>query len=83
MSRLPALYCPACRAFREVGDWHERRDLLVVSHYNTIRCLLGRALELPEQVVLSLRVPNAVPIFLRHGSRFELIEGIAIPHGSA
>jgi broad specificity phosphatase PhoE len=54
-------------------------DLLIVSHYNTIRCILGRALLLPEEAVLALRIPNAVPIVLRRGERFELLEGMTIP----
>ena len=31
MSGLPALYCRTCQAFREVGDWREERDVLVVA----------------------------------------------------
>ncbi|HEX5102370.1 MAG TPA: histidine phosphatase family protein [Pirellulaceae bacterium] len=54
-------------------------DLLIVSHYNTIRCLLGRLLALSEQAVLDLRVPNAVPIVIRHGSRWELVDGLELP----
>jgi broad specificity phosphatase PhoE len=54
-------------------------DLLIVSHYNTIRCVLGRALLLTEEAVLGLRIPNAVPIVLRRGERFELLEGMTIP----
>lgn len=53
-------------------------DLLIVSHYNTIRCILGRALALSEEAVLNLRVPNAVPIVLRRRERLELVEGLAI-----
>ena len=53
-------------------------DLLIVSHYNTIRCLLGRALLLAEEAVLQLRIPNAVPIVLRSGPRFELLEGMKL-----
>src|SRR5262245_46740419 len=37
-------------------------DLLVVSHYNTIRCVVGRALHLPPESVLRMRIPNARPI---------------------
>lgn len=36
-------------------------DLLVVSHYNTIRCLLGRMLHLSRAEVLELSIPNAEP----------------------
>jgi broad specificity phosphatase PhoE len=53
-------------------------DLLIVSHYNTIRCILGRALLLREEEVLALRIPNAVPIVLRRGPAFELLEGMTI-----
>jgi len=50
-------------------------DLLVVSHYNTIRCLVGRALGLPSDAVLRMRIPNARPIVLRWSPTCELIEG--------
>lgn len=53
-------------------------DLLIVSHYNTIRCILGRALLLSEETVLGLRIPNAVPLVLRRRPRWELLEGITI-----
>jgi hypothetical protein len=49
-----------------------------VSHYNTIRCILGRALLLRQETVLGLRIPNAVPIILRRGERFELLAGMTI-----
>lgn len=51
-------------------------DLLVVSHYNTIRCIVGRALRLSETEILGLRIPNAVPIVLRGDGEFALIEGL-------
>lgn len=50
-------------------------DLLVVSHYNTIRCLIGRALRLPSEAVLRMSIPNARPIVLRWAGICELIEG--------
>ena len=50
-------------------------DLLVVSHYNTIRCVVGRALDLPPEAVLQMRIPNARPIVLRFSPHCELIEG--------
>jgi broad specificity phosphatase PhoE len=58
-------------------------DLLVVSHFNTIRCILGRALKLPDQAVLHLRVQNATPIVLRrlNAGGYELLEGIVLPAG--
>jgi broad specificity phosphatase PhoE len=49
-------------------------DLLMVSHYNPIRCIVGQALGMSEAEVLRLRVPNAVPITLRWNGRFELLE---------
>jgi broad specificity phosphatase PhoE len=69
------------RAWRAVEQLLEKQtgDLLIVSHYNTIRCILGRALLLPEEAVLALRIPNAVPIVLRRGQRLELLEGMTIP----
>ena len=69
------------RAWRAVEQLLEKQpgDLLIVSHYNTIRCVLGRALLLPEEAVLALRIPNAIPIVLRRGQRFELLEGMTIP----
>ena len=51
-------------------------DLLIVSHYNTIRCVVGRALGLSSDDVLQLRIPNAVPIVLRHGQPYRLVEGL-------
>jgi broad specificity phosphatase PhoE len=50
-------------------------DLLVVSHYNTIRCLIGKALDLPRETVLQMRIANAAPIVLRFGAKRELVEG--------
>ncbi len=56
-------------------------DILIVSHYTSIRCVLGRALALPEETVRSIRVPNAVPIVLQRGSRYRLVEGVELPNG--
>jgi 2,3-bisphosphoglycerate-dependent phosphoglycerate mutase len=50
-------------------------DLLVVSHYNTIRCLLWQALDLSPQQVLDLRIPNTAPIVLRYDGALALFEG--------
>jgi broad specificity phosphatase PhoE len=50
-------------------------DLLVVSHYNTIRCLVGRALGLAPDAVLRMRIPNARPIVLRCGEPCDLVAG--------
>ncbi len=56
-------------------------DVLVVSHYTTIRCILGRALALSEETVRRLRVPNAVPIVLQRGDHYRLVEGVELPDG--
>ncbi len=53
-------------------------DLLVVSHYNTIRCIIGQALKLAPQQVVKVSIPNAVPIVLRHGEPYELVEGLEV-----
>ena len=68
------------RAWRAVENLlaSSEGDLLIVSHYNTIRCILGRALLLSQEAVLGLRIPNAVPIVLKRGERFELLEGMTI-----
>ena len=47
-------------------------DLLVVSHFNPIRCILGRALDLPIRQVLDLHVPNCQQIVLAFNGRFSL-----------
>ncbi len=57
----------------------EDGDLLVVSHYNTIRCIIGRAIGLTPQQIVQISIPNAVPIVLRcrkSGEPFELVEGL-------
>jgi broad specificity phosphatase PhoE len=51
----------------------EEGDLLVVSHYNPIRCIVGRAMGMSEAEILRLRIPNAVPIVLRHNASYELM----------
>jgi 2,3-bisphosphoglycerate-dependent phosphoglycerate mutase len=56
-----------------------RGDILVVSHYTTIRCILGRALGLSERTVQRMRVPNAVPIFVQRGNGYRLVDGIDLP----
>ena len=53
-------------------------DLLIVSHYNTIRCIIGRALELTPEHILQISIPNAVPIVLRRGEKYELVEGLEV-----
>jgi broad specificity phosphatase PhoE len=56
-------------------------DLLIVSHYNTIRCIIGQALQLAPQQVVKISIPNAVPIVLRKHlpeGRYELVEGLEV-----
>jgi broad specificity phosphatase PhoE len=54
-------------------------DLLVVSHYNPTRCILGRALKLPPEEILALRPKNACPYVLRYdGGRYELVEEVDV-----
>jgi broad specificity phosphatase PhoE len=62
-------------------DRDYRGDILVVSHYTTIRCILGRALGLSERMVQRMRVPNAVPIFVQRSGGYRLIEGVELPDG--
>src|SRR3989338_2691420 len=51
-------------------------DRLIVSHLNTIRCMVGDLLGLPQQQILQLPIPNAMPIILRRdGGRCELVDG--------
>jgi len=49
-------------------------DLIVVSHFNPIRCILGQALALTSEQTLRLHIPNAEPIVLGWNGRFELVE---------
>src|SRR5438552_3856883 len=37
-------------------------DLLIVSHFNPIRCAIGRALNMTQAETLKLHIPNAQPI---------------------
>lgn len=41
-------------------------DLIVVSHYNPVRCLLGQALKLSPEEILALRPRNATPFVLAY-----------------
>ena len=63
------------RLMREDGD------LLVVSHYNTIRCIIGQALQLSPEQVIKINIPNAIPIVLRQPApmeRYEFVEGLEV-----
>jgi broad specificity phosphatase PhoE len=51
--------------------------ILVVSHYTTIRCVLGRALRLTDDVVRGLHVPNAAPIVLQQADGYRLVDDFA------
>jgi broad specificity phosphatase PhoE len=50
-------------------------DLIIVSHYNPIRCILGRALEMTPAETLKLHIPNAQPIVLGFNGSYRLSEG--------
>lgn len=54
-------------------------DILVVSHYTTIRCILGEAMRWPVQTVLDTKVANAVPVILERGETYQLLEGVTRP----
>ncbi len=51
-------------------------DVLVVGHSTTLRCVRGRALRLSQAEVMAQRLPNAVPVTLRHlgDGRFEAVD---------
>src|SRR5262245_386375 len=49
-------------------------DLIIVSHFNPIRCVIGRALELPPEETLKLHIPNAEPIVLGFNGSFKMVE---------
>lgn len=57
---------------------HSDGDLLVVSHYNTIRCIIGQALKLAPEQIVKISIPNAVPIVLRLKEQYELVEGLEV-----
>jgi broad specificity phosphatase PhoE len=50
-------------------------DILVVAHFNTIRCILGQALLLSQAEVKALRIQNAEPIIVRWGQPPALVAG--------
>jgi broad specificity phosphatase PhoE len=49
-------------------------DLLIVSHFNPIRCVVGRALNFSTQETLQLHIPNAEPVVLGWNGQFQLVE---------
>jgi probable phosphoglycerate mutase len=64
------------RAWSEVQRLAETTagDMILVSHFNPIRCVLGQALQLAPEQTLRLHIPNAVPIVLGWNGTFSLIE---------
>ena len=74
LAMVTARAWPVVQRLAEAGNG----DLLVVSHYNTIRCVLGKALNLPADAVLGMRVPNAAPIVLEWNRTCRIVEGQAI-----
>jgi probable phosphoglycerate mutase len=56
-------------------------DILIVSHHTAIRCVLGRALGLPDETVRRIRVPHTVPIIVERGGSYRLVEGLELPDG--
>jgi len=50
-------------------------DLVIVSHFNPIRCVIGRALNMSQAETLRLHIPNAQPIVLGFNGSFRLVEG--------
>jgi len=50
-------------------------DLVIVSHFNPIRCVIGRALDMSQAETLRLHIPNAQPIVLGFHGNFRLVEG--------
>ncbi len=53
-------------------------DLLIVSHCNTIRCLIGRALQLSEFETIRLRIRHATPIILDGNRDFRIDSGFPL-----
>ena len=49
-------------------------DLILVSHFNPIRCILGMALGLTPEETLKLHIPNAEPIVVGFNGAFSLVE---------
>jgi len=62
------------RAWRAVLDVLSSTtgDALIVSHFNPIRCIVGRALEYTREQTLQLHIPNAEPIVLAFNGSFRL-----------
>lgn len=54
-------------------------DILIVSHFTTIRCILGIAMKWPEQRILDTKIVNAVPVIVRRGETYQLLEGVVPP----
>lgn len=71
---LGAVSNRAWSAIRELTD-ATSGDLIIVSHFNPIRCIVGRALNMTSDEVLRLHIPNAEPIVLGFNGAFQLVEG--------
>jgi broad specificity phosphatase PhoE len=50
-------------------------NLLIVSHFNTIKCLIGRALRLTQAEILQIDIPNATPLVLLAANHQFQLEG--------
>ena len=64
------------RAWSSVRELTETTtgDVVIVSHFNPIRCILGRALDMSPEQTLRLHIPNAEPIVLGFSGAFKLVE---------
>jgi len=72
----------AWSALRELTD-ATTGDLIIVSHFNPIRCILGRALNMSPAETLKLHIPNAEPVVVEFNGAFRLVEGPSLlPLGS-
>jgi len=62
------------RAWRAVLDVlsSTEGDAMIVSHFNPIRCIVGRALDYSPEQTLKLHIPNADPIVLAYNGSFRL-----------
>lgn len=56
-----------------------RGDILIVSHFTTIRCILGRAMKWSQQKILKIKIDNAVPVIVKRGRAYQLLEGVTLP----
>ena len=52
-------------------------DLILVSHYNPTRCILGKALGLSPAEIVTIKPRNATPVVLAFDGSFQLKFGLA------